>query len=50
VPRRPPEVTTKDGSTTFTFRVPGKSGSKSAKAKVYTVTVGPKGVEVRQTP
>jgi hypothetical protein len=45
-----PEVTTKDGSTTFTFRVPGKSGSKSAKAKTYSVTIGPGGVAVRQTP
>lgn len=45
-----PEITTKDGSTTYTFRVPGKDSSKSAKARTYLVTIGPGGVQVRQTP
>jgi len=48
-----PKVTTKDGTTTFTFSVPGTSAGKSGKsgkAKVYTVTIGPGGAELRQAP
>lgn len=48
-----PKVSTKDGSTTFTFSVPGTNAGKSGKpgkAKVYTVTIGPSGAEVRQAP
>jgi hypothetical protein len=45
-----PGVTTKNGSTTFTFRIPAKSGAKSAKVRTYSVTIGPDGVKVGQTP
>jgi hypothetical protein len=44
-----PQVTAnKDGSTTYTFRIPPTGGAKSAKAKTYSVTIGPGGVEVKQ--
>ncbi len=45
-----PEVTTGNGSTTYTFRIPKKAGAKSAKAQTYSVTIGRDGVEVKQGP
>ena len=44
-----PEVATKGDTATYTFHVPKKAGAKNAQAKAFSVTIGPKGAQVRQT-
>ena len=44
-----PEVTTRGETATYTFHVPKKAGAKNARARTFSVTVGPKGAQVRQT-
>jgi hypothetical protein len=45
-----PKVATKDGKTTYTFSVPAKASGKSSKAKTYSVTLGPDGAAIGDTP